>query len=331
MKIALVTTTINVPRILELMRRYNSDARFFIVGDLRTPHTECQELAARIGNAEYLHPNYQKMLKYKCGEILGWNCIQRRNIGFLEALRWGADMIITWDDDNLPLSTDYVARFRDQLNFPHTGLKLFSSTGWFSAYGSMRHRGFPITKQSIWVIDFIVDAKVGVVAGMCLGNPDVDAVERIASPVDCDRPGVCVQVGYVVDVDTRTVFNSQNTAFLTKFLPAMFMMPSVGRHDDIIASLLMQRVMRDRGYHVHFGLPFVWQQRNPHDLMQDLKDEIWGMEHILEISHWIDGMPMIETIEETVRAFYGCPILPGKAQEAGLAWLEDLQDVKKNR
>ena len=39
MKTALVTTTIHVPRILELMRKYDflDDVRFFITGDMKSP------------------------------------------------------------------------------------------------------------------------------------------------------------------------------------------------------------------------------------------------------------------------------------------------------
>jgi len=57
----------------------------------------------------YLTPDEQ--CKYKCSELLGWNTITRRNIALLEALRWGADVIITVDDDNIPLSSTYFHDF----------------------------------------------------------------------------------------------------------------------------------------------------------------------------------------------------------------------------
>ena len=82
--------------------------------------------------------------------------------------------------------------------------------------------------------------------------------------------------GVVVDLHTHTVFNSQNTAVIRELIPAWFMMPGVGRHDDIYASLIVQRVARERGYHVHFGPPFTYQQRNEHNLVTDLRAEIDG-------------------------------------------------------
>jgi hypothetical protein len=64
---------------------------------------------------------------------------------------------------------------------------------------------------------------------------------------------------------------SPNTAVIRELIPAWFMMPGVGRHDDIYASLIVQRVARERNLHVHFGPPFTYQQRNKHDLIKDLR------------------------------------------------------------
>ena len=79
-------------------------------------------------------------------------------------------------------------------------------------------------------------------------------------------------------------------------------MPFVGRYDDIYASLIVQRVMLDRGFHVHFGAPFVFQQRNDHDLLQDLRAEIDGMGNTVKLAEWLDmlDLPGKSVVEKTI-------------------------------
>ena len=34
--------------------------------------------------------------------MIGWKCIQRRNFALIQAYKYGADVIATIDDDNIP-------------------------------------------------------------------------------------------------------------------------------------------------------------------------------------------------------------------------------------
>lgn len=327
MKVALITTTINVPQHLRLLRRYGEDVRFFIAGDLKSPHSGITNLLS--GSFYYLLPDEQK--EWKCSEIIGWNCIQRRNIALLEALRWDADIIVSWDDDNIPLDRNYFTAFEEILSEPFDGLQASSETGWWSAYGFLLHRGFPHNIGHIPHYMTVTDAKVGVAAGLVLGDPDINAYTRLTKSPILLNGDVLDQAGYVVAADVWTVFNTQNTAFLREFAPAMFCPPAVGRYDDIIASLICQRVMRDRGYQVHFGPPFVWQERNPHDLLKDLRAEIWGMEHLLELAAWLDCWdPGAVTVVDMCKHFWAtCTILPQASREAALAFLADIDELWK--
>src|SRR5215472_3795893 len=104
MTTALVTTTIQVPKVLELYRRcaksaLRNDCLFFVAGDLKTPPD-------LVGDYIYLPPEKQQA-DWKTSRVLPWNSITRRNIAILEALKAKADIIITVDDDNIPLNTDY--------------------------------------------------------------------------------------------------------------------------------------------------------------------------------------------------------------------------------
>ena len=99
MKKIIVTTTINEPT--EALIKYSNfkDWKLIIVGDLKTPHKKFNKLR----NSIYLSPKDQEGISKKLSDAIGWNCIQRRNIGFLLASRLGADIVATVDDDNIPL------------------------------------------------------------------------------------------------------------------------------------------------------------------------------------------------------------------------------------
>jgi hypothetical protein len=128
-----------------------------------------------------------------------------------------------------------------------------------------------------------------------------------------------------------TVFNTQNTAVRREFAPALLCCPQFGRFDDIFASLICQRMMRDAGSYVHFGLPLVWQQRNPHDLNADLEAEVFGMKHVVHLAEVLDHILAFTDGTHPVRAMYDvishvdwCP--DGVAELAD-TWMTDVEMV----
>lgn len=353
MKTALITTTINVPTVLELYRQHGPDVAFFVTGDQKSPHEAICELAATRINGDFLYMSPDFQTDWKCSELIGWNCIQRRNIALLEAVKWGAEIIVSIDDDNIPMtaqpSIKYDNYFNDFYNAFHVnfnyikfnGIKVSGFNGWFDIGQLLDpvapHRGFPIQVDAkMWRADHITGAKVGVAAGICLGDPDISAVTRIANGPMVHRVSELLQSGIVVDPATKTVFNSQNTAFIRELAPAMFMMPGVGRYDDIYASLICGRVMRERGLHVHFGKPFVWQQRNPHNLVRDLRQEIDGMENVEKFAQLLDKFTCSpnSTSFQIAKTFWKLlserpegEFFPKQTIEAALAFLDDIEGV----
>ena len=348
MRIALVTTTINVPAVLSLYRRFDPSAsvRFFVAGDAKTPHAAVRALCDSLGNAVYYDPQQQADLRYKCDTVIGWNSIQRRNIALLEALKWGADIIVSIDDDNVCLDPNYFHQFVNLFDYPFSGLQAKSLNGWFDVGQYLQppatHRGFPTQVLSPLLLpaqyfDHVIDAKVGVAAGMVLGDPDTSSVERIAKHPSVHGVSEILKSGIVVSPGTKTVFNSQNSAIIRELAPAWSMWCGTGRYDDIFASLMVQRVMRDRGYHVHFGRPLVYQQRNQHDLTKDLASELWGMQNIVNVAEAIDAVVLPQpatgrsTVAEDTRAIFNSlrSLVPSQTVEAGLAFLEDCETVMK--
>lgn len=331
MKTALITTTINIPWVLRLYGAYGPEVEFFVAGDQKTPagvEAFCKEL----GKCHYLSPAEQGA--WSCSEAIGWNCIQRRNLALLEAIKWGAQDIVTIDDDNLPIEPAYFSYFRWALGGRFNGLCATSPTDWFDPgqllVPKAPHRGFPIGIKPEHSLEPVTNVKIGVAAGLCLGDPDVSAVTRIATAPEVHGVAEVARSGICVSAKTWTVFNSQNTSFIRELAPAMFMPPGIGRMDDIYASLICQRVMRGLGYHVHFGQPFIHQTRNEHNLVNDLRQEIDGMDNILKLAKWLEQMDMPSgSVAQQVRIIYERmrTRLPDQSIKAALAFLDDYERV----
>lgn len=354
MKIALCTTTIHVPHALKLMRKCSADVEIFVAieatcaADKIIDVVESKEVLGRAVTRGTHPPN-----GWKCSESIGWNTLARRNIAFLEALKWGADVIYSWDNDNIPIGTDHFdvlhelfefRRSRVVDNWMHSpgdpvkfsGIKVAGDNGWFDPgtllIPATRHRGFPHAILRSKLAQPVVNARIGVAAGLVIGDPDIDATLRLERSPDIGAVHLLGQTGVVVDLQNYTVFNSQNTAVIRELIPAWFMMPGVGRHDDIYASLIVQRVARERGLHTHFGPPFTYQQRNEHNLITDLRKEIDGMENVEKLADLLDSiiLPARDVIEDT-RIIYetlvGCSFIPEQAVKAGLMWLIDCAGV----
>jgi hypothetical protein len=334
MRLALCTTTIHVPHALKMLRKCSDDVRFFVAGDMKTPALENIRLLEGCGNF-YFSPG-DGFSPWKSSEAIGFNTIARRNIAFLEALKWGADIIVSWDTDNVPMGNDYFFYFEQILFQPYHGLLGSSKTGWFDA-GQMlnpwaRHRGIPHDNIPAHHYDIVNNFRVGIAAGLVLGDPDVDATFRIERAPEIHNVSELAKMGVLVDVNTHTVFNTQNVAMLRDLVPAWFCMPHVGRYDDLYASLIVQRVARERGLHVHFGRPFVWQARHQHDQFSDLKAEIEGMSHIKGLAKLLDAiiLPGKSVLEDTriiYRALEHCTFLPDEAIYVAHAWLDDCEGI----
>lgn len=329
MKIALCTTTIHVPHALKLLRKCSANVKFFVAADLKTPEF------AVCGDEETYVFHHSNQGKWKCSEAIGWNTIARRNIAFLEALKRGADVIYSWDDDNIPTQLGHFDAMRFTFDQCFSGIQV-GGYHWFDP-GSLliphtRHRGFPHDMPHRSKAESATDARIGVAAGLVIGDPDIDATTRMEQQPYVSQVHLLGQTGVVVDLNTWTVFNSQNTAVIRELVPAWFMMPGVGRHDDIYASLIVQRVARERNLHVHFGPPFTYQQRNAHNLIADLRAEIDGMENVTQLADLLDVIPLpgksvIDDVRIIYRQLCHCAFIPLKSAEAGLLWLEDCEGV----
>lgn len=347
MKFVLISTTIHVPHILKQWRKTLDDVSegnvIIVTGDLKSPHKEIQAMMEDLPGQHvsniYLRPDEQ--IHWASSEVIGWNCIQRRNIALLEAMSLNPEYIITVDDDNAPAGTRHLEQVKRymELGLHPEDVIINSDTGWFNPCSHLVpptvHRGYPLDRRHVATPQSsykdateAADIKIGVHASFWSGEPDIDAIERmvIAPIIEADQ-----QLGFsaALDIGTWAPFNSQATTFRAELAPLMMVWPGCGRYDDIWASYLARKVMDHFGFHVVYGHPFVHQDRNPHNLMTDLKAEMYGMEHtpaLVETLRQIDLTGSESIIDAMARVMDGVgplTFINEQTRESFGAWIYD--------
>ena len=279
MKLAIVTTVINVPRVLDLWEV--ADVPIYIAGDLKTPH----DVAERFGRPPFVYLSPERQRDWKSSELTGWNTDSRRNFAVLEALKDGADIILSIDDDMIPLQQTFLGDVICLFEQPFSGIQVGERKEWMD-HGRMTvppatARGIPYDQILDNTIDFVSLVPIGVVQGLIYGVPDATAVDAIAN-----RPLATLAVeplasGFVAHPEAHAVFNSQLTAFRRELAPLFVQhYRQEGRNTDIFAAMAMRAAMRDLGWYTYYGPPGAWHNRRARPLFNDLKAEMYGAEHI---------------------------------------------------
>lgn len=263
----IVTTTINPPT--EALLRFSEmkDWKLVVVMDKKTPQH------SRLENAIYLSCEDQEKMFKPLSEAIGWNCIQRRNIGFAYAA-WelNADIIASVDDDNIPLPGwgENLLLGKDTATHNWSTEEPVFDPVWAAGRKDLWHRGFPLQRlqgrKTCTPGKSIVKADIQ--ADFWNGDPDIDAVCRMEHAPDVtfdDR-------AFPITSNKPSPFNSQNTFITREVLPHYFMFPEIGRMDDIWASYHVQT----KGFRVVYGKATVVQVRNQHNPTRDLKHEWFG-------------------------------------------------------
>ena len=140
MKKFIITTTINTPT--KAIRKFdnNPDWSLIVIGDKKTPKDY------NLKNGIYVSPDEQEHYDKSLSDAIGWNCIQRRNFGFLKAYDLGADIIATIDDDNIPLNNwgdEIYVNKNIEIECYDTDQIAFDPL-YVTNYKHLWHRGFPI-------------------------------------------------------------------------------------------------------------------------------------------------------------------------------------------
>ncbi len=318
---AIVTTTIYVPKLLDSYAddalRFKHSVLFVVVGDKKTPAETanyCDNLEKRTGiPVEYFTVERQEEYLKKfpaLGKHIPYNCIERRDIGLVYAYERGCETIITIDDDNHRDTDDFITSH--QVTGTRTCEVVSSSTEWVNVCAELEekhgrrfyHRGFPVEMRNIeekWTREEKT-VRPAANAGLWLGDPDVDALERIYwtnAPTEAILYKGSTQIALARD--NWCPFNSQNTSVRRDALPAYFLSPLVGRFSDIWGSYCFKYISDHLGEHVTFGVPIVKQERNPHNYWRDFDQERYGLALNMR---FVEALRKVKLLGKDYRACY---------------------------
>lgn len=297
MKTTIVTTTIHIPTFLtayekNIQRYGHENVDFIVIGDKKTP-PEARAFCETISNCQYIGLMGQDRYLQRYPQLLAHiphNSFERRDIGLLMAYEHGADVIITIDDDNLATGHDAVGFH--QIVGTTICIPTFTSTsGWFNVCEMLKeendvefyHRGYSPKHRwekdtDAYVTRMDGDEVVVVNAGLWLNNPDTDAITRLERKLNVTGFADGVPTSIALAPGTWSPFNCQNTALARQVIPAYFMSPIAGRHSDIFASYVVNRITERLGDVITFGLPLANHERSAHNLWHDVELEREGMQ-----------------------------------------------------
>jgi hypothetical protein len=272
-KIIVITSIFSPTEAVQAFSRLN-DYELVVVGDKKTPTDwNCD-------NVKYLSIEKQSEIGQYLNKILPYNHYCRKMLGYIYAIKQGADLIVDTDDDNIPKENWQFPDFSG--NF----LTIPEYRGFINIYELYTDqliwpRGLPlklITKKNDLESELTIKpSKLGVWQGLADEDPDVDAIYRLTSDKPCyfkDREPIVLGKG------TITPFNTQNTIIIKELFPLLYLPTSVSfRFTDILRGLIAQPIMWLYDYHLGFTNATVVQKRNPHDYYKDFESELSMYKH----------------------------------------------------
>jgi hypothetical protein len=301
----IVFTTINHPSILNDLHSnlkhhgHLHRVKVWVVGDRKTPASAGD--LARAVSQKGLETVYFDIAqqddwgrRFPFYKLIPYNTDGRRVFGYLKALEEGCRILVSIDDDNFPTADDFIGghcktgqTWSAPLLREPRGFHNICEYLKLEPHRLVFPRGFPFQLRGHvnqpQPIPAPAGTVIGVTEGLWLDEPDVDATTWLNGKVK--------GIGYngpdlfVLDQRTWSPVNTQNTSVLRELIPAFVFVTmawpvpggKLDRYGDIWGGYFLVALMQGTKYHVAFGRPLVDHRRNPHNYVDDLRYEFWGM------------------------------------------------------
>jgi hypothetical protein len=270
---ALVITTINPPTLALFKYKdilLDLGWRIIVVGDRKTPPD------FDLPGVDFLNIEKQQEICKEFADLVPFNHYARKNIGYLYAIREGAEAIAESDDDNIPYPDRYPNFLPTQAQVP-----VLQDEGCVNVYSYFTDqriwpRGLPLDCMNKAVnSEKISESEVTcyIQQGLADLDPDVDAIYRLTTTnsdtVFEPEKSLALAPGCYCPI------NTQNTIFYREAFPLLLLPVAVNsRVTDIWKGYIAQRLLWDMGSQLVFLSPSVYQIRNAHNLLQDFQGEI---------------------------------------------------------
>lgn len=299
---SIVITSIFAPT--KAVKKFASflDYQVVVVGDAKSP------AGWDSPRVIYLSVADQEAAGFALTKGLPLNHYARKMVGYLTAMRAGAQLIVDTDDDNVPYANWSFPSLRG--NYATTP----ANRGFINIYRNFTQypiwpRGYPLDlilqdAHNLKEPELTVqESAVGIWQALADGSPDVDAIYRLVNNAEVffDK-----RAPIVLAEGTLCPFNSQNTLTRRELFPLLYLPAYVTfRFTDILRSLVAQPIMWAHGYRLGFTEATVIQERNPHDNMQDFEAELPAYLHPKRVVAIVTrAINKASTVSENLRQAY---------------------------
>lgn len=294
-------TTINLPnkRVLD----YKSlGYEVVVIGDKKTSDSHWTNFAKNEG-IEYLGLDEQQATFPHLCEVLPLNTYSRKNLGYLQAIKRGAQLVWETDDDTFPRAeVGDPLKFVSQQKVLVTENKhnLWNPYSHFAATQGLWPRGYPLSKLKgkdlVFAQKLQLDSSPDIIQTLVNREPDVDAIYRLTvSDEILDFPAQRDLVSLPDKV--MTPGNTQSTFWLNPRLFQYLYFPSTvsNRFADILKLYIAQTECS-----LAYAGFLTEQFRNAHDYLNDFAEEIsmyTSLELLLETLASISQAEIVSTYE----------------------------------
>jgi len=272
---------------------------YIVIGDTKSP------AQFHVEGCDFYSIERQNTLGFSLAKDLPTKHYARKNIGYLAAIKAGAEVIIETDDDNIPLDEFWAPRMA------HQQARSVAMCDWVNVYkyfskSQIWPRGFHLEKllDPLPALGDLSEVYSPIQQGLADDNPDVDAIYRLTSPlpIKFDRHD-----NIALGVNAVCPFNSQNTTWFREAFPLLYL-PSYCsfRMTDIWRSFIAQRIGWTCGWSILFHNSTVRQERNDHSLMKDFEDEVSGYINNAQIVSTLSQLALKEGVEHIFENLIRC-------------------------
>lgn len=333
--ISLVLTTINKfnkIKKIDYITKKNS-IRFIVIGDKKTNKN------FKTIYGYYFDIKSQKKLGFNYENKCPYNSYSRKNIGYLLAIKKKSSFIFETDDDNAIDNKSLKDIF---LN--HKAINV-TNAGWVNIYKTfLKNKNIEIWPRGLPLENINNKAITGksykknyfVQQGICNGDPDVDAIFRLINK----KRNFIFKKNIKLSIGPRTFvpLNSQNTIWYQKAFPLLYL-PSYCsmRATDIWRGLIAKIILSNDNKFILYKSSDVYQKRNYHNLIKDLKEEMEMYRNLNFVSKILTNLKMVKghkNYSKNLIIIYEklvkLRIFPKKELSLVKLWIADIDTLSKS-
>ena len=341
MKTIVVLTTIQSPT--NCVQRWSNlkPDEIIVVGDRKTPDNwNCP-------NTRFFGIDEQEKFPFQLAGLLPENHYCRKMLGYLLAIRDGADAIFDTDDDNEPYTDSWAAKTAPMPDPDEKVLVFSTPRGFVNPYSfylpkeiKAWPRGLPLELISSSDVDLAaaspesatnledLEFKIALWQGLVDGDPDLDAIHRLVYQSEFD---FIKKEPIVLHGGMYSPFNSQNTLWVdSAVFPLLYLPTTVSfRYTDILRSYVALAIMEKFDLGLGFTPSSARQIRNDHNLLDDFHSEIpmytgasMVMKELSKVSN--RNLSIIENLTLCYQRLENLKVTLPEELSRLKAWLEDL-------